>query len=141
MRIDVGSGVCWLIEHGASMRAKKFEYGFLVLVALSGPVAMAEPGAGASTIPVAAVVADVRSPQANVALAAAGPTQVMPRVEEVQFAGLSPTAEAQAATVDGQTSRGSSTKDLLALILVAAMLVAYQLFRKHRLLRQQPFSL
>jgi hypothetical protein len=137
MRIDVRSGVCWLIEHGASMRAKKFEYVFLVLVALFGPVAMAEPGAGAGTIPVAAVVADVRSPQAL----AASPAQAMPRVEEIQFAGLSPTAEAQAATVEGQTGRGSSTKDLLALILVAAMLVAYQLFRKHRLLRQQPFSL
>lgn len=142
MRIDVRSGVCWLIEHGASMRARKFEYVFLVLVALFGPVAMAEPGAGASTIPVAAVVADVRAPQTQVvALAAASPAQVMPRVEEIQFAGLSPTPEAQAATVDGQAGASNSTKDLLALILVAAMLVAYQLFRKHRLLRQQPFSL
>jgi hypothetical protein len=120
------------------MRARKFKYGFLILVSLFGPAAMAEPGAGVHTIPVAVVVADVRSPQARVA---ASPVQAMPPVEEIQFAGLSPTAGAQAPTVDGRTSSGRSATDLLALILVTAMLVAYQLFRKHRLLRQQPFSL
>lgn len=63
------------------------------------------------------------------------------RAEERQFAGLSPTPQARAATLDAGQGPARSTKDLLALIMVGAMLVAYQLFRKHRLLRQQPFSL
>jgi hypothetical protein len=135
-------GACWLIEYGASMRAKKFECGLLILAALSGPMAMADSGAGTGAIPMAAVVADVRPHRAQVVpRAVASPAQVMPRVEEIQFAGLSPAVDVRAATLDGQPERGSSTKDLLALILIAGMLVAYQLLRKHRLLRQQPFSL
>ncbi|MET0658135.1 MAG: hypothetical protein ABW110_08280 [Steroidobacteraceae bacterium] len=122
------------------MRARKFECGLLVLSVLFGQLAVAEPGMVTHGVPVSTVAtADVRPSQVRILSA---PAQSMPRVEEIQFAGLSPASDAQAATLDGQSTRpGSSKKDLLALILVAAMLVSYQLFRKHRLLRQQPFSL
>lgn len=60
---------------------------------------------------------------------------------DLTFASLSPAPATQAATAQPQQVPRSSTKDLLLLTLVGGMLVAYQLLRKHRLLRQQPFSL
>ncbi len=64
------------------------------------------------------------------------------RAESPQWGVLSLAPDAQAAGLnDAQAAHHSTTKDLLALTLMGAMLVVYQLFRKHRLLRQQPFSL
>lgn len=63
------------------------------------------------------------------------------RASDIRFASLSPAPTAQAAVAQPQQVPRNSTKDLLLLTLVGGMLVAYQLLRKHRLLRQQPFSL
>ncbi len=119
------------------MRVKKFESGLLVatIALFVQPVAIADV---VSMAPAPAVTSEVRHvPASAVAVAQARLPQ-----ESLQFAGISPTSQARAATLDDATVESpSSLKDLLALILVGAMLVAYQLFRKHRLLRQQPFSL
>jgi len=122
------------------MRARKFESGLLVLIAtlvqfvLIQSVAMADSGAATHGAAV-----ELRTAQAHPVPHASA--QTAPHEESLQFAGLSPTADARAATLDAAPAGRSTTKDLLALILIGAMLVAYQLFRKHRLLRQQPFSL
>ncbi|WP_324316559.1 hypothetical protein [Povalibacter sp.] len=120
------------------MRARKFESYVLVSMILLAPSAVLAETAPAQG-PTTRAATELHLAQVH---PASRSTQAMPRVESLQLAGLSPTAEARAATLDEvQPASHSTTKDLLALILVGAMLVAYQLFRKHRLLRQQPFSL
>jgi hypothetical protein len=126
------------------MRARKFESGLLVLIAvlaqsvLVQSVAMADSAATTRRATTELRTAQVHPTPHPPAQASA---QTAPHGESLQFAGLSPTADVRAATLDAAPADRSTTKDLLALILVGVMLVAYQLFRKHRLLRQQPFSL
>lgn len=121
------------------MRARKIESGLLVLIAvLVHAAAVADSGA-THTAPLPPVT-ELRTAQLQPTVQPKARTAA--QGESLQFAGLSPTSNARAATLDqAQPENHSTTKDLLALILVGAMLVAYQLFRKHRLLRQQPFSL
>jgi hypothetical protein len=127
------------------MRARKFEHRFLALIATAA-TALSSMGAHAATETFAALPAPLRSAQAEV------PGPVRPtrsqepaheRSGEIRLASLSPTpaARAVAAVPQAEPAPERSTKDLLLLTLVGGMLVAYQLLRKHRLLRQQPFSL
>lgn len=124
------------------MRARKFESCLLVSVVLLAPLGVRAEAVAAAHSPVARATTELQLAQVRTT-SHPTPQATRPlRGESLQFAGLSPTAEARAATLDeAQPASHSTTKDLLALILVGAMLVAYQLFRKHRLLRQQPFSL
>ncbi|MBB6094692.1 hypothetical protein HNQ60_003579 [Povalibacter uvarum] len=126
------------------MRARKFEQGFLALIATA--VTALSMSAHAATETSTATPVPLRSAQSD------GPAPVrtaLPqataheRAGEIRLASLSPTPAVQAAVAvpQGDPAPQRSTKDLLLLTLVGGMLVAYQLLRKHRLLRQQPFSL
>lgn len=126
------------------MRARKFERGFFALIATAATAL--SMSAHAATDASTATPAPLRSAQAEVP----GPvrttlpqTATHDRIGEIRLARLSPTPSVQAAAAvpQGDPAPQRSTKDLLLLTLVGGMLVAYQLLRKHRLLRQQPFSL
>lgn len=139
------------------MRAIKLEHVFRVIVAAAGLFA-AHGGTAAVTDVAAARAADTVAGLAHAAdvgvvhneldatrvtvpYRGAGPyREAGLRSDDARLMRFTPAPAAQAATVPQQIPR-NSTKDLLLLTLVGGMLVAYQLLRKHRLLRQQPFSL
>lgn len=126
------------------MRAKTFIVSLIGVISLVTLVS--ESGAAVPT----AVDGGVQRTHAPLLMADAGSThgntnwtqstRGMTRVDELRFANLSPTTEVRAATLDNGGQSHNSLQDLLSLALVGVMLVAYQLFRKHRLLRQQPFN-
>ena len=122
------------------MRAKKFaDMTLMVLLGLAAHAASATSPSTAVTGH-AAQAAVVAVPHAQVAHA--GRVQNA-AVDARDFRlNLSPASEARAdSAAAAPQAAGTSLSDLLSLVLIVAMLVTYQLFRKHRQLRQQPFSL
>jgi len=128
------------------MRASKFDV-FVTGKIVFRAMAMTLIAASAAAAPTAAEVPH-QTRVAVVAETAHGRTAI-PQIassavtgrEDLHFAGFA-SHDARAATIDSQAPAAASRPwtDLLSLLLIGAMLVAYQLFRKHRLLRQQPFS-
>ena len=123
------------------MRATKLNLILVTAIALNSAVANAE-------IPQARVVQIVSAVEGGSSAVREAGQLAAPRTmaapEGLHFASLSPTPTAQAAVLEPSVAAAPpsrSKKDLLALVTIGGMLVAYQLFRKHRLLRQQPFSL
>lgn len=119
------------------MRATKLKLVLVAAVAMSGAIANAETPQIVHLAPAVDAGSSHAASQRVATSAIASP-------EGLHFASLSPAPAARAAATSPAAdarSSGRSTKDLLALITIGGMLVAYQLFRKHRLLRQQPFSL
>lgn len=131
------------------MRARKFALVIMVsslglIASTAGAVSVAETAASntAGSV-VAAGMTRAASPdiRLDVAERVTVPYRISAQRADLRLASLSPGPAVLAATAQPQPAPVNSTKDFLLLTLVGGMLVAYQLLRKHRLLRQQPFSL